>query len=101
MSKWNCLYVQLLIMMAVMMAVSFIPEHFREFFGDMKCDGNFGHTDDTEWVFDKGSCYYRGIMEHQPTWHWGFRHWLFFTFGIAFTIISIVRIVEKWERSKS
>jgi hypothetical protein len=99
-SRWNYLYLNLLMMMAVMMAVSFLPEHFHAFFGDWKCDGNLGHIDDKSLVFEKGTCYYRGIFQHEPTWHWGFRHWIFFAFGLLFTIISIVRIVDSWERRK-
>jgi hypothetical protein len=97
-SRWNYLYVQLLFMMAVMMAVSLIPDHAREFFGDWQCEGGRYVWDEKYDRGDMKGCLYRGALEHNSTWHWGYRHWLFFAFGIAFAIISIVRISAGWER---
>jgi hypothetical protein len=101
-SRWNYLYAQLLLMMAVMMAVSFIPEHLHEFFGDWKCNGAFwGYTTKNGWEMLNGDCYYYPCHEnHGPKLHWGYRHWLMFGFGVAFTIINIVRIATQWEQRK-
>ena len=101
-SRWNYLYVQLLLMMAVMMAVSFLPEHLHEFFGDWECTGLVSeyHTG-RGWVIVKGDClYYPEHLTHGPKWHWGYRHWILMLFGVAFTIINIIRIATQWEHRK-
>jgi hypothetical protein len=90
----------MLILMTMMMVVSFIPEQFREFFGDWKCDGMFGHTENAQWVIEKGSCWAIGNIEHNPTWHWGFRHWLLMATGAVFAVASLIRIFDEWERRK-
>jgi hypothetical protein len=33
-------------------------------------------------------------MAHDiPEWHWGYRHWLFFTMGFCLAVIQIVDII--------
>ena len=83
-------------MMAVMMAASFIPEHLRDYMGDWQCDGS-GKSIGYE-GYEK--CNYAASAYHDPTWHWGWRHWLFQLFGLVFCIINVIRIVLNWEEKK-
>lgn len=98
-SRWNYLYLHLLILMLVMMAVSFIPDHSHEFFGDWKCEGRVLTLDKEGSKYYASGCNYSpGGGEHIAGWHWGYRHWLFLAFGIVFTFTSIGRIADEWER---
>jgi len=98
--RWNYLYLHLLITMFIIMAVSFIPEHFHEFFGDWKCDGMQGHWEYKNghdiWTVDRGNCGYG--HEHAAGWHWGFRHIVLNVFGVIFALVNIIRIASEWER---
>ncbi len=98
-SKYNYAYLQLFLMMAVSMAVSFIPEQFREFFGDWLCNGATGSYvkvgDYVHWEMKVDSCRYISFSVHDATYHWGYRHWLFFAFGLFFVVVSIVRMVNR------
>lgn len=38
------------------------------------------------------------LAYHNPIWHWGFRHWVFFAFGMAIYIWSIVEIIESKDK---
>lgn len=98
-SRWNYLYVQLLLMMIVMMAVSLIPDYAHEFFGDWKCEGRVVTWNNEFSKYIASGCnYLPGHGEHIAGWHWGYRHWLFCAFGVVFTIASITRIADGWER---
>lgn len=102
-SRWNYLYLQLLLMLIVMMAVSLIPDYAHEFFGDWKCQGRvlIWNNDYSKYVVS-GCDYKTGFgADHIAQWHWGYRHWLFFAFGMVFTIASIARIADGWERREA
>jgi len=78
-----------------MMAVSFLPENYHSFFGDWKCQGS-GNIVEGHWHYEK--CNYGHSSKHEPTWHWGWRHYILILFGFAFSVINIVRLVCKWDK---
>jgi hypothetical protein len=88
---------RLLLVCALIMGASFITENYHSFFGDWKCEGSGEYivsNSTTHYGSHFQKCDYGELPYHNPTWHWGFRHWVFFAFGMAFTIWSIVEIVE-------
>jgi hypothetical protein len=32
-------------------------------------------------------------MTHNPTWHWGIRHWLWLLAGLTFSVWTIVEVI--------
>jgi hypothetical protein len=60
----------------------------RSFFGDTYC------------AISNHSYSYAGDVHTEPTWHWGWRHWLFLFMGIALFIVQAVRLGMFIERTK-
>lgn len=89
--------IRIILMFSFAMAYSFIPDYMHEFFNDTFCSsgsGYFMYSNNIEgigshWQF----CNYAG--EHQSTWHWGYRHWLFLLMGICLSIVQIVNIIHE------
>ena len=80
-------------MCVLIMAASFIADNCHSFFGDWQCEGSGPYMVN---VHHYEKCDYGGGFAnyHSNTWHWGFRHWVFFAFGLSMTIWSIIEIVE-------
>jgi hypothetical protein len=74
---FSIISIHVIIIFAVAMMASFIPETFPAFFGD--------------WVCGDG-CNYAGLGRHSHELHWGFRHWLWCFMSISLFIIHAVRI---------
>ncbi len=73
---------------------SFISDSFHVFFGDEYCIG-YAYSN----VLHK-TVQLHGEMSHDtPEWHWGYRHWLFFTMGFFLAIVQIFKIVEEINNS--
>lgn len=72
--------------------ISFIPDAFPWFFGDTFCKGGV-YIGTVGNVFSHWEGCDEGINAHLPTWHWGYRHWLFIMMGIVLFIIQAVRII--------
>ena len=88
---------KLLLVCAFIMSASFLTESFHSFFGDWKCEGSGEYivsNSNTHYGSHFEKCDYGELPYHTPTWHWGFRHWEFFAFGITITIMSIVEIIK-------
>jgi hypothetical protein len=76
---------------ALIFIASYVPENYPTAFGDWKCKGC--KMVDVEYV----GCDYNPsspTRRHNPTWHWGFRHYLWFGLGLTLTAISVYQIVE-------
>ena len=73
---------KLALVFIIIMAASFIPGMFPEFFGDWVCKGGK--------MCRHITCGY----DTPPTLHYGFRHWVFIIMGITFTAISINEIAN-------
>jgi len=79
----------------IVMAFSFIPENFPDWFGDWKCEGGryAGHG-------NYEGCWYTGTS-HGPSTHWGFRHWMWWLLGIClflYNISLIVASINKYQK---
>lgn len=67
--------------------ISLIPDKFPLLFGDWHCSG--GHYSDGHYY----GCQY-GPGAHNHTWHWGFRHYLFFLMGLSLFALNVARIIK-------
>lgn len=70
---------------------SFIPEMFRGIFGDWACTGAKLYYDGNHRIID--GCLYTQTI-HDPGYHWGYRHWLYFFMGLSLAIIQFINIVN-------
>lgn len=100
---YNRLTIAIVIIFVTGIAMSIVPELFPKFFGDSFCQGK-------TIVFEKQSnnsgrvwsepISYTGCdqgapqVAHNPEWHWGYQHWMWFAMGIALFIVQIFRIVN-------
>jgi hypothetical protein len=76
----------------ILITASFIPDNFHELFGDWHCVGTIELEAKNGWQTINNGCKYESC-DHDPTWHWGFRHWLWLLMGICLFIIQVIRIV--------
>jgi TRAP-type mannitol/chloroaromatic compound transport system permease small subunit len=81
----------------IVILVSFIPEMFPEFFGDWVCKG--GSYTMKEGHYVRLGCLYGENYQHNPTTHWGFRHWMWTLCGISLFIWNIIDLFPKKWRS--
>ncbi len=83
--------VNVIMIFGIAISMSIVPELYPSFFGDWKCVGNYKST----------TTLYHGCMEyynmanelHEPTMHWGYRHFLYLFMGIALFLIQVSRVV--------
>lgn len=80
----------------VVIVMSFLPELFPKFFGDWLCEGH---------LKDDVGCLYSGntawSSHHNPEWHWGYQHHLWFLMGLILFVIQGFRIYELITKHKS
>lgn len=95
MKKINIISLRVIALFAIAMLVSFIPELVPDFFGDWMCKGRecIAPVKDG-FIGSYLGCDYAALPEHNPTNHWGYRHWLFFAMGVSLFIIQIVDIIN-------
>lgn len=77
---------RIVLLFAIVMLMSFVPENNRELFGDWQCEGT--HYESGEYT----GCQYVGVV-HGTTWHWGFRHWIWMLMGLTLFIYNAVLII--------
>jgi len=94
MSKNLKLIIDVILVGSLLMAVSFVPENAREFFGDWLCQGSGESIKDT---YHYTGWNYGGGGFHDPEWHWGFRHYVWMIMGLALTIIRVIGLVKKYD----
>jgi hypothetical protein len=87
---------KILVMFAVIFCMSFVPDYTHELFGDWQCNG--GKVEYINNNLIREGCLYSHDT-HGPSWHWGFRHWLWVIAGLTFTIWTIIDTVSD-EKSK-
>ena len=85
MKKLMNISLRIIAMFTVAIFVSLIPDYFHLFFGDIFCTGNL-----TTNLCPHGFSSYN--YTHGLEWHWGYRHWLFFTMGVSLFIVQIFGI---------
>jgi len=78
-SNWEKVSLRIIMLFVVAMIFSFIPEisFMRDFFGDVYC--SIEHTSFED-------------QHSEPTWHWGWRHWLFLFMGVALFITQAIKL---------
>ncbi len=84
---------KILSIFVVMFFASFVPESNHELFGDWHCKG--GTTIVNEHGVDVQGCNYANYMSHNPTWHWGIRHWVWLLAGLTFSIWTIAEVINE------
>lgn len=89
---------KILVVFVMMFFASFVPESNHELFGDWKCNGTSVHYDKNDNHFLVG-CKYEGYNSHNPSWHWGTRHWIWLLTGITFSIWTVVEVVIEAEKN--
>jgi hypothetical protein len=86
------LSIRVMAMFSIAILISFIPEYFRDFFGDWKCAGSGNYILGT-YRYEGCNSGLKGI--HEATWHWGYRHFLFFVMGVVLFIIQMIDALNK------
>jgi hypothetical protein len=89
---------RVLIMFAVIFAASYIPDAYPSYFGDWLCSGS-GELVEGEYHYER--CNYAGNNYHNPSWHWGFRHWAWLFLGITMLVINIVQLIIEEENRRN
>lgn len=84
---------------ATIIAMSFVGDYCRDFFGDWHCNGSV-YVRSTDGFHDLKGCHYADQGSHDPTWHWGYRHWMFFTCGFFLFVLNVVRVIIMIDKSK-
>ena len=88
MSKTIKVSIRVIAMFTGAILLSYIPVLMPKFFGDWFCKGS-GNWIDNHYQ----KCTQTGQF-HNPTWHWGYQHWLFFFMGLCLMVIQIVDIIN-------
>lgn len=83
MNKYK-LSLRIFLLFVIIILGSFIPETFHEFFGDWHCQGRENRV----------GCLYE-LATHEPTWHYGFRHWVWCAMGAILFFINIFYLIEE------
>lgn len=80
-TNWEHLSFRVIALFVIAMFLSFIPEtaFMKEFFNDSYCTVLY-HND--------------SYVHRTPTFHWGWRHWLYFFMCMLLFIIQAVRIIS-------
>lgn len=106
MNKSTRISIRIIALFTVAILVSFIPEYLHTFFGDWYCVGSgtrelipATQTTYEHYEFIGGCDYYD--TKHNPTWHWGYRHWLLICMGIGLAIVQIVNIINVIDKKES
>jgi hypothetical protein len=87
---------KILLMFLIMGMMSFIPEKNPELFGDFTCKGSkYQKLGDT--YITNGCSVIPGA--HEPSKHWGFRHWVWFAAGLTFAVWTIVEVIDNAQKN--
>lgn len=84
---------QIILIFLVMGAATLLPDLFPKLFGDWHCQGRIC-TQNAKGYCDYLGCDYANQGAHNPDWHWGYRHWLFFFMGLILFIIQTIRLIS-------
>jgi hypothetical protein len=66
-------------------------DYFHNFFDDFKCSGSGQKLIDS-YMYQK--CNYAGWEYHESTWHWGYRHWLYFIMCLTLFVLQVTDIIN-------
>ena len=98
-NKIPLISLRIIIMFSIVMAMSLLPEAYPNLFGDWKCQGSsygkFVPETQREYShFDLIGCDYAGYDSHNPTIHWGYRHWIYFLMGLSLFVVQVKDLVD-------
>lgn len=79
-TKHPKIMLRIVLLFVTVMLMSFIPENFRDLFGDVYC--KIPHH------------LYAGDWHDYPVWHWGFRHFAWCGMGITLFIYNAVLLIR-------
>lgn len=90
-SKTIKVSLRVIVLFTVAILISKIPDIYPDFFGDWLCKGR--------WFNEKNGLYgnWEGcdvFSAHNPTFHWGYQHYLFFLMGLCLGVLQIIDIVN-------
>lgn len=88
MKKSMNISLRIIAMFTVEIIMSFIPDYAHLFFGDTFCTGNI-----TTGLCPNGFSSFN--YTHGAEWHYGYRHWLFFSMGTSLFLVQLVGIFSK------
>ena len=94
-TKNQILSLKVISLFTVSIFSTFIGDNLPLFFGDWKCEGSGQKLIDS-YLYQK--CNYAGCDFHESSWHWGYRHWLYFMMCIILFLIQINNIFFNTEQ---
>jgi hypothetical protein len=105
MTKTQIISLKVILLFTVAIFSTFIGDYLHSFFGDWYCEGTkLGRlvpaTDSNYSYYEKIGCMYQDTA-HSSTWHFGYRHWLYFTMSATLFIIQLVDIINYSEKNES
>lgn len=83
------LTIRIILIGIVALCSSYIPDLYPNFFGDWYCEGSGELTNNHFAKCDYNNDY------HNPEWHWGYRHYIYFIMCIVLLIVQINDIAEQ------
>ncbi len=87
-SIYTKISINIVLMFIIGIAMSIVPELHPKFFNDQFCLG---------WIGENKLCF-RSEEQHQPTWHWGYQHWLWFFMGALLFVVQAVKIINSIDK---
>ena len=92
-NKSQKISLKVILLFTIAIFSTFVGDYLHSFLGDWKCLGS-GLLTDKSYHPIYQYCNYSACEFHDSTWHWGYRHWLYFTMCITLFIIQISDIVS-------
>lgn len=88
---------RIILLFTVAIFSTFVGDKCRDFFGDTHCEGARYEKKviNKEIVDNLVGClegYTR--IEHEPTWHWGYRHWLYMAMCLALFVFQAINLIN-------
>ena len=95
--KTQKLSLKVILLFTVAIFSTFIGDYLHSFLGDWKCLGS-GKPNESIYNPIYQFCNYAECDFHDPTWHWGYRRWLYFTMC---TILFIIQTIDIFSFAQS
>ena len=92
-NKSQKISLKVILLFTIAILSTFVGDYLHSFLGDWKCLGS-GTPNDSIYNPIYKYCNYAEWGFHDPTWHWGYRHWLYLVMCITLFIIQIIDIIS-------
>jgi len=92
-TKTHLLSLRIVVLFTVAILSTFLGDYLHLFLGDWKCDGSGKRYLEGIYVLYE-RCNYSLCNLHDSSWHWGYRHWIYFVMCITLFIIQVVDIIN-------